>query len=107
MKKFCLDCGKPYEDEVNFCTDDGGLVVPKIFKNKYVRNIDVGEWVVNFLISIIPLVGLIFIIIWANDGKNSLRKNWALAQLIWMGIIFASSIVFWFFDFSIVKDSLN
>ena len=44
------------------------------------------------MITIIPLVGLIFIIIWANDEKNRIRKNWAIASLIWMGIVFVLSI---------------
>ena len=35
----------------------------------------VGDWLVNFLITIIPLIGFIFIIIWANDDKNKVRKN--------------------------------
>lgn len=54
--------------------------------------LSVGDWLVNFLITIIPLVGLIFIIIWANDDKNKIRKNWAVASIIWMGIIFVLSI---------------
>jgi len=57
-----------------------------------VQIISIGEWLVNFLITIIPLVGLIFIIIWSNDDKNKIRKNWAVASLIWTGIIFVLSI---------------
>ena len=56
------------------------------------QNLTVGDWLVNFLITIIPLVGFIFIIIWANDDKNKIRKNWAVASLIWTGIIFVLSI---------------
>lgn len=56
------------------------------------QNLTVGDWLVNFLITIIPLVGFIFIIIWANDDKNKIRKNWAVASLIWSGIIFVLSI---------------
>ena len=56
------------------------------------QNLTVGDWLVNFLIRIIPLVGFIFIIIWANDDKNKIRKNWAVASLIWTGIIFVLSI---------------
>jgi hypothetical protein len=105
MKKVCLECGRVYEDDANFCSDDGGLVVPEDFKMKYVKNIEISEWIVNFLISVIPLVGLIFIVIWANDEKKMLRKNWAVAQLFWMGILFIFSILLWVFVFSIIKDS--
>jgi hypothetical protein len=47
----------------------------------------VGDWIINYLITSIPLVGLIFLIIWANDDKNIIRKNWAIAALIWSLII--------------------
>ena len=56
------------------------------------QTISVGDWLVNFLITIIPLVGIIFIIIWANDDKNKVRKNWAIASLIWSGIFFVLSL---------------
>jgi hypothetical protein len=60
-----------------------------------VGNLSIGDWLINFLITIIPLVGFIFIIIWANDDKNKLRKNWAIASLIWSGIIFVLSLFFY------------
>jgi uncharacterized membrane protein YdbT with pleckstrin-like domain len=69
------------------------LVQEKPSFNELVNNLTVGNWIVNFLISIIPLVGLIFTIIWANDEKNIIRKNWAIASLIWMGILFVLSII--------------
>jgi hypothetical protein len=47
----------------------------------------VGDWIINYLIVSIPLVGLVFLIIWANDDKNMIRKNWAIAALIWSLII--------------------
>ena len=67
-------------------------IVEPTEKNNLPNNMSVGDWLVNFLITIIPLVGLIFIIIWANDEKNRIRKNWAIASLIWMGIVFVLSI---------------
>jgi hypothetical protein len=54
--------------------------------------ISVGDWLINFLTGIIPFVGIIFMIIWANDDSNKSRKNWAIASLIWYGIILAFSI---------------
>ncbi|SEA56452.1 hypothetical protein SAMN05443667_105267 [Flavobacterium gillisiae] len=59
------------------------------------ENLSIGDWLVNFLITIISLVGIIFIIVWANDDKNKIRKNWAVAYLIWTGIIFVISIFFY------------
>lgn len=48
----------------------------------------VGNWVSNFLITAIPVAGLVVMIIWANDSKDIIRKNWAVASLIWAGILF-------------------
>jgi cytochrome bd-type quinol oxidase subunit 2 len=68
------------------------IIEEKPSSNELSNNLTVGDWLVNFLITIIPLVGFIFIIIWANDDKNKIRKNWAVASLIWTGIIFVLSI---------------
>jgi len=68
------------------------IIEEKQSSNDLTQNLSIGDWLVNFLITIIPLVGIIFIIIWANDDKNKIRKNWAVASLIWTGIIFVLSI---------------
>jgi hypothetical protein len=68
------------------------FIEDKLSSNELANNISVGDWLVNFLITIIPLVGFIFIIIWANDDKNKIRKNWAVASLVWSGIIFVLSL---------------
>ena len=64
------------------------FVEEKPLSNELANNLSVGDWLANFLITIIPLIGFIFIIIWANDDKNKIRKNWAVASLIWTAIIF-------------------
>lgn len=56
------------------------------------KNLSVGDWLVNYLILVIPIVGLVFIIIWANDENNKIRKNWAVASLIWAAILFVLSL---------------
>ena len=68
------------------------IIEEKLPSNDYAQNLSIGDWLVNFLITIIPLVGIIFVIIWANDDKNKIRKNWAVASLIRTGIIFVLSI---------------
>lgn len=69
--------------------------------------ISVGDWLVNFIISIIPLIGLIFIIIWANDNNNKTRKNWAIASLIWSSIILILTIVIYSVFFAAIMKSIN
>lgn len=47
----------------------------------------VGNWIVTMLIMIIPIVNIVMLIVWAassNDNPN--RKNWAIAQLIFVAI---------------------
>jgi hypothetical protein len=38
-------------------------------------------------------VGLILMIVWVTDKSNMNRKNWAVANLIWDGIISVLSII--------------
>lgn len=76
----------------NKTTENTQMIEEKPSPNELTNNLAVGDWLVNFLITIIPLVGFIFIIVWANDDKNKIRKNWAIASLIWTGIIFVLSI---------------
>lgn len=60
-------------------------------EDEFVQNTNipsVSDWLINYLIAAIPIIGLVYIIIWANDNDNKLRKNWAIAMLIWSGIIF-------------------
>ena len=81
------------------------LIEEKPSSNELSNNLTVGDWLVNFLITIIPLVGFIFIIIWANDDKNNIRKNWAVASLIWTGIIFVLSIFLYATIFAAIMKS--
>jgi uncharacterized membrane protein YdbT with pleckstrin-like domain len=47
----------------------------------------IGNWIVTMIIMIIPLVNIIMLIVWAaSSNENPNRKNWAVAQLIFMAI---------------------
>jgi hypothetical protein len=51
-----------------------------------------GDWIINVLISKIPLIGLIMLIVWAVDKDTEPSKaNWAKAELIvkLIGIVIA------------------
>ena len=39
-----------------------------------IKNLTIGEWMLNYLIVSIPLIGFIFLIIWATDKNNVIRK---------------------------------
>jgi len=54
---------------------------------KFEEPVSVKDWLITFLILIIPLVNIIMIFVWAfGDGKES-KKNYFKAYLIWIGII--------------------
>jgi ABC-type sugar transport system permease subunit len=56
----------------------------------------VGNWIVTYLIMIIPLVNIIMLIVWAaSSTENPNRKNWAIAMLIWYAISIVLMIVLW------------
>lgn len=44
------------------------------------------QWLGNFLLAAIPLAGSILLIIWGNDHKNRIRRNWAIMQF-WAGTV--------------------
>lgn len=45
----------------------------------------VGDWIVTFLITAIPLVGFVMLFIWAFGSDTNLNKaNYAKATLLWM-----------------------
>jgi succinate dehydrogenase/fumarate reductase cytochrome b subunit len=49
-----------------------------------------GEWIVTLLVTMIPLVGIIMLFVWAFGGNaNPSKANYAKAGLIFMAIVFA------------------
>jgi hypothetical protein len=80
--------------------------VDSISQNEH-ETITVGNWLVYFLISIIPVIGLVFMLIWASDDENKLRKNWAIASLIWMGILIIFSLIFYSVIYSMIIENIN
>ena len=57
------------------------------------KQMSVGDWMVTYLLTCIPLVGFIMLFVWAfgSDTQPS-KKTWAKATLIWLVII----TVLWF-----------
>ena len=55
--------------------------------------ISIGEWLVTFLISGIPVLGFIALLIWSFDERAQPTKaTWAKAMLIWHLISFIITI---------------
>ncbi|MCH7517041.1 MAG: hypothetical protein IIB08_07975 [Bacteroidetes bacterium] len=55
----------------------------------------IGDWIITFIISYIPLVGFIMLFVWAfGDGAHPSKKTWAQASLIMMVIVIVLMIIF-------------
>ncbi|MBQ8591936.1 MAG: hypothetical protein IJ485_04205 [Lachnospiraceae bacterium] len=53
-----------------------------------------GEWMISFLIMMIPCVGLVMMFVWAfSSTEKKSKSNYFKAQLIWMAIIFVLYLV--------------
>jgi hypothetical protein len=49
-----------------------------------------GEWIITLLITMIPVIGIIMLFVWAFGGNaNPSKANFAKAGLIFMAILFA------------------
>lgn len=48
----------------------------------------VKDWLITYLIMIIPIVGFVMLFVWAfGSGNNPSKSNWAKASLIWVAIM--------------------
>jgi hypothetical protein len=55
------------------------------------------EWVLTYLIMIVPLVNIVMLFVWAfGASENPNKANWAKARLIWIAIAFGLFAIFWF-----------
>ena len=57
--------------------------------------VKIGDWMVTYLITAIPFVGIIMLFVWAfGGGTNASKANWAKASLLWGAIAMAMGIFF-------------
>jgi len=55
----------------------------------------IGDWIVTFIVTAIPLVGFIMLFVWAfGDGTHPSKKTWAQAYLILMLVVIILMIIF-------------
>ena len=55
----------------------------------------IGDWIITFIITYLPLVGFIMLFVWAfGDGAHPSKKTWAQATLIMMVIVIVLMIIF-------------
>lgn len=60
------------------------------FENQNQKPMSVKDWLITLLLMAIPIVGFVLLFVYAfGNDENLNRKNWAKAQLIFIGIAFA------------------
>ncbi len=68
--------------------------IPGLTQKQY-QPVTIGDWVVTFIVTAIPLVGFIMLIIWAvGTDTHPSKKSWAQATLIFMVISLLLAIAF-------------
>ena len=104
--KTCPRCGKALPANAQFCGECGfrfsaeGQGKPYTVPVQPMMTADTAplkttDYLVLILLSSIPVVGLILLLVWAlSTTENVNRRNFCRAQLIWMGISVAVSILF-------------
>lgn len=63
----------------------------------------IGDWLITFIITAIPLIGIIMLFVWAfGDGTHPSKKSWAQAYLILMLILVVLVIIFFILFWTII-----
>jgi len=65
------------------------------------------DWIVTYLILMIPCVGWIMPFVWAFGSGNVNRRNWARAVLILVAIGAVLSLIFWIVFFVIIGAAVD
>lgn len=64
------------------------METPLDLKENRAPEMSVGDWLITFLITAIPLVGIVMLFVWAfGNNDNTTRATWAKANLIMLLIV--------------------
>ncbi|MCR5417039.1 MAG: hypothetical protein K6E79_09610 [Pseudobutyrivibrio sp.] len=47
------------------------------------ETVSLGEWMLTYLLMLIPIVNIVMLFVWAFGNSKESKKNWARATLIW------------------------
>jgi hypothetical protein len=55
----------------------------------------IGDWLITYLITAIPIINIIMLFVWAfGNSDNTIRSTWAKATLVWFLIIIVIYTIF-------------
>lgn len=58
------------------------------------KNLSIGDWIITYILTAIPLIGLIMLFVWAfGGGTQPNKRNWAKAMLIIYSIVIVLIII--------------
>ncbi|MFQ3213568.1 MAG: uncharacterized membrane protein YjfL (UPF0719 family) [Marivirga sp.] len=70
------------------------LIMNDLNQNIKDQPVSVGDWVITYLITLIPLVGFVMLFVWAFGSNTKISKaNWAKAALLLFVISLALGIL--------------
>ena len=85
----CPTCGKSITENDTYCKNCGAPLSAKqrafstLPQTKKIRMLKISDYILMFLISLIPIVNIITFIIWCASSKTNVnKKNYAAATLI-------------------------
>ena len=100
---YCKKCGGKIESYASHCPFCGEAVEQNSVEATYTSSSiengstkSVGAWILAYIITLIPVVGLVMLFVWAFSDKTKndrTFKNWAKAQLVIMLISIVLSMI--------------
>ena len=61
------------------------------------KPVSIGDWIITLIISMIPLVNIIMLLVWAfGSSTNPSKANWAKAYLAFIAILIGFYMVLFF-----------
>mgnify|MGYP000745778777 CR=1 FL=1 len=61
------------------------------------KPVSTGDWIVTLIISMIPLVNIVMLLVWAfGSNTNPSKANWAKAYLVFIAILIGLYAVLFF-----------
>lgn len=61
------------------------------------KPVSIGDWIITLIISMIPLVNIVMLLVWAfGSNTNPSKANWAKAYLAFIAILVGFYMVLFF-----------
>lgn len=94
----CKRCAAPIEDGSEVCIHCGAIQKyvdnPAVADEENIKKpkMNIGDYLLTFFVGAIPVIGLVFLIIWSfKPEKKSGKQKLSIAFLIWL---IAASVIF-------------